>query len=450
MTTLSPESQLLQVTRVYRGVLLLGFALVPMLAITYLHLFSQPSQRFLSYGCHEAAIATAIAISAFVSLVTWRCYRFSGEPLLRWVAQGLTGFTLVYLPHGLLTRMAECNIWLFLLYGPVSRTIMACCLFIGLLQFQKEADSCERRLSTKPFWGGIAVFALIDLLVAWVSYTPIAGSLWLRLSMESVSALLALIGIGIVIWRRITSPLIQVYALSLALFAQSSLSFCLAKPWGHQWWLGHVIFAAGFFTLSYGISKAFLTTRSFISVYSQEEMMKQLEHANNELERLAAEDPLTGASNRRHFFRRAVEELDRAKRHGEPVSLLMLDLDHFKAVNDSHGHAAGDTVLVSFVQTIRHMLRSSDLVGRLGGEEFVVLLPGSSVEQAVQIANRICEAMDRNPIKLSDLEKTVHVTVSIGVAEFGADAQSIENLTGVADDRLYIAKASGRNCVVFV
>jgi len=209
------------------------------------------------------------------------------------VAQGLTGFTLVYLPHGVLTRMAECNIWLFLLYGPVSRIIMACCLFIGLLHFNHEPDSSEVRLSTKQIWLGIAVFLAVDLGVAYVSYSPLAGNPWLRLSMETVSILLAIIGIGMVYWRHITSPLLQIYAFSLALFAQSSISFCLAKPWGHQWWLAHVIFAGGFFTLSYGICQAFLTTRSFANVYSQEEMMnrltvrtQELYKKNNELETL--------------------------------------------------------------------------------------------------------------------------------------------------------------------
>lgn len=276
------EDNLVFLTRIYRAGLRAGFALFPLMAIAYLQMFG-PSQLFLSYGLHEAAISASIAISAFVSVITWYCYRISGEPLLRWVAQGLTGFTLVYLPHGVMTRMAECNIWLFLLYGPVSRIIMACCLFIGLLHLNDEPDSSEVRLSTKKIWIGIAVFLVIDLVVAYVSYSPLAGKLWLRLSMEIVSILLALIGIGIVHWRHITSPLIQIYAFSLALFAQSSISFCLSKPWGHQWWLAHVIFAGGFFTLSYGIIQAFLTTRSFANVYSQEEMMNRLTKRTQEL-----------------------------------------------------------------------------------------------------------------------------------------------------------------------
>ena len=277
-----PENILVFSSRTYRAGLRVGFALFPLLMIAYLEVFG-PSQQFLSYSTHEAAISISIAISAFVSVVTWYCYRISGEQLLRWVAQGLTGFTLIYLPHGVLTRMAECNIWLFLLYGPVSRIIMAFCLFIGLLHVNDEPDSSEVRLGTRQIWLGIAVFLAVDLVVAYVSYSPLAGKPWLRLSMESVSILLALIGIGIVYWRRITSPLLQIYAFSLALFAQSSFSFCLSKPWGHQWWLAHVIFAGGFLILSYGIIQAFLTTRSLANVYSQEEMINRLTKRTQEL-----------------------------------------------------------------------------------------------------------------------------------------------------------------------
>jgi diguanylate cyclase (GGDEF)-like protein len=232
----------------------------------------------------------------------------------------------------------------------------------------------------------------------------------------------------------------------MAFFAQSSLSFLLAKPWDHQWWLAHAIFAGGFFILSYGILQAFHTTRAFATVYSQEEMMRRLEDANADLERLAATDALTGAASRRYFLNRLREELAKAERTLEPLSLLMMDIDHFKTVNDRYGHQAGDATLVTFVERMRDVLRVPDVLGRLGGEEFCALLVGSSLTQATTVAERIRAAVEAGSIELDNGE--LQITVSIGVAEFGSDGTSIEAVIGAADDRLYRAKAQGRNCVV--
>jgi hypothetical protein len=191
---------------------------------------------------------------------------------------------------------------------------------------------------------------------------------WLRIVAENGSIVRALLCVGIMLGRGISSPLMQLYVLAMAFFAQFSLSFLLAKPWDHQRWLAHAIFAGGFLVLSYGVLKAFHRTRAFVLVYSQEEMKRRLEHANVALERLAATDALTGAANRRYFLKRFEEELARAERGGEPLSLLMMDIDLFKAVNDKCGHQAGDATLVAFVERTREILRASDLLGRLGGE----------------------------------------------------------------------------------
>lgn len=433
-------------TRIFEWAMRIGFALSPLLAITYLHFFVDPAQRFIDFAFHEIAIGVAIALSAFVSYVTWRCYRHSGEPFLFWVAQGLTAFTAIYLPHGLLTRTVECNSWLFILYGPASRVVMLACLLIGLLHYGQAPHDEARRLRTKPFWTGLAIFLAIDIVVALLASSSIAGSPWLRMGMESGAILCALVALGILLQRRIGSPLMWMYALALAAFIQSSLSFMLALPWNHQWWLAHLIFAAGFFMLSYGVVQAFHTTRAFSTVYDQEEMMRRLEHANNELARLAARDPLTGAANRRHFLGRVDEELARAERHDAPLSLLMLDLDRFKLINDHHGHQAGDAVLIAVVERIQDVLRLPDMIGRLGGEEFVVLLPGSTATQAAGVAERIRLAISQTPIATS--AGPLGVSASIGVAEFGPDGGSIENVLKAADARLYLAKSGGRNRVV--
>ena len=439
-------SMVLPFTRVYAFTLRLLLSIAPSTAIAYLYHFSPPMPRLVAHGFHEVAVVVAIVLSAFVSYITWRCYRYSGERFLFWVAQGLTGFTLVYLPHGILTRMSDCNLWLFLLFGPVSRVVMVSCLFMGIMNYDRPLDDASERSGMRTFWIGVGVFLLIDLGVVLVGLSSFAADAWLRKGMEGWAISLGLVGMGVVVWRRISSPLTQMYAIAMAVFAQASFSFILAKPWDHQWWLGHAISASGFFILSYGIVQAFHSTRSFSTVYSQEEMMRRLENANEELMRLATEDPLTGAANRRHFLRRCDEELARARRNGSRLSLLMIDFDLFKMVNDRYGHQGGDTALTTFVARSGKTLRGADLIGRFGGEEFVVLLPESSSAQAVVVAERIREGMEQ-PIALSGAT-SVRVTVSIGVAEFGTDGDTVENLTHVADGRLYRAKEAGRNRVV--
>ncbi len=440
------SSGVLALTRVMEWAMRVGFALVPLLGIVYLAVYQTADQVYVDHHFHEFAIAVAILLSGFVAYVTWRCYRYSGEPFLHWVAQGLTGFTVVYLPHGALTSMADHNMTLFLLFGPASRIVMAGCLFIGLLRWGWPHDPPARRGSSASFWRGIVVFLVVDALVAVIAYSPAAAHSIARLSMEGGALLLSITGILVILWRRIDTPLMWLYTIALAAFAQSSVAFLLAHAWDHQWWLAHLVFAAGFFVLSYGVIQAFHTTRAFSTVYSQTEMMRQLEEANVRLAELAATDPLTGVANRRHFLAHFTEELARRERSGESLALLVMDIDHFKQVNDRHGHAAGDVTLVAFAGRTRELLRPADLMGRIGGEEFCVLLPGVGREQAALVASRIREAMDNHPVSTSGA--VLSVTVSIGVAEFGTDGESIESLMRTADERLYRAKAEGRNRVV--
>jgi diguanylate cyclase (GGDEF)-like protein len=162
---------------------------------------------------------------------------------------------------------------------------------------------------------------------------------------------------------------------------------------------------------------------------------------------MASYDFLTGAANRRLFLRLVEDELARAVRQSTPTSLLLLDLDHFKTVNDQHGHHIGDLVLKAAVERVREIVRTPDLIGRFGGEEFLVLLPDSSAEQAVLVAERIRKAVRRTPIDIEG-DESLAITVSIGAAEFGIDGADINAVLRMADQRLYRAKAQGRDQVV--
>lgn len=455
---MSNDSALIGVTRIYERLLQLLFALVPSVAIIYLYWYQLPELCETHHGVHELAIAAATVVGAFVSYVTWRCYLYSGEAFLRWLTLGFLGFTLIYVPHGLLTRLSGEHMWLFIIFGPASRLVMLACLLAGLLRYGQPADPPEMR--NRGWWGWIGLFVGVDLALVLLAGTPLGQGAVLRVGMEVGALVMGLLGLLVILRRGIRKPLMQAYAISLAIFAQSSVAFLLSRPWNHQWWLAHAIFAGGFFFLSYWVIQAFHSTRAFSAVHSQEEIMEQLRQAkesaekalaqlettHEELERLACTDPLTGAANRRAFMDRADAELARSRRSGAPMALLLMDLDHFKAINDQYGHQGGDRVLKAVVEQIQQVLRPSDLLGRVGGEEFMVLLPAIDQEAAVTVANRILELVAE--LRVASDMGPIPVTVSVGAAVFPGDGANMELLFKLADQRLYAAKEQGRNQVV--
>ena len=165
----------------------------------------------------------------------------------------------------------------------------------------------------------------------------------------------------------------------------------------------------------------------------------------DQLRELATRDSLTGAVNRRHFLELAERERQRSRRSGSSLSLCMLDADHFKDVNDSYGHVAGDHVLTAIAKAVQSALRAADVLGRLGGEEFAILLPDTDLAGARVLAERARLAVAQNIVRNADATE-IRVTISIGVAELGPD-EAFEALLQRADRALYGAKGSGRNRV---
>ncbi|HEY5079885.1 MAG TPA: GGDEF domain-containing response regulator [Opitutaceae bacterium] len=165
------------------------------------------------------------------------------------------------------------------------------------------------------------------------------------------------------------------------------------------------------------------------------------------LRRLATRDELTGLANRREYDRILEEEEDRAKRFGQPLSLVVIDIDRFKLVNDTHGHGAGDAVLREAALRIAGTIRSVDRAARIGGEEFALILVQTDRAAAMEVANRAIASVSKNPIAAGE-GISLEVTASAGVAELPADAASAGELFAEADRALYAAKARGRNMAV--
>lgn len=175
-------------------------------------------------------------------------------------------------------------------------------------------------------------------------------------------------------------------------------------------------------------------------------MISRLKENQQKLELMATTDFLTGLANRKQIMTDLAQEIEQYRRHGTKFSLLMMDIDHFKTVNDTHGHLVGDAVLVQLARIFKETLRILDSAGRYGGEEFLIVLGQTDMPQALQTAERIRLAVQQHIFTCEDV--TLHATISIGVAEMSDKDKTINELIDRADQALYDAKEHGRNRVV--
>ncbi|MFM2060951.1 MAG: hypothetical protein RLZZ507_621 [Cyanobacteriota bacterium] len=183
--------------------------------------------------------------------------------------------------------------------------------------------------------------------------------------------------------------------------------------------------------------------------YSRQKLKKLLEEQNKlvkQLEKLANTDALTGVWNRRYLLMIAEQEIKRSQRYNLSFAVLLIDIDHFKKVNDTYGHNIGDEVIIFMTKIVLNHLRQVDCFGRFGGEEFVVLLPETDIDEGVIVAERIRENIHNQCITVEDQQ--VSITVSIGLASYSLGDQTIDAIIQRADQALYQAKNQGRNRVI--
>jgi diguanylate cyclase (GGDEF)-like protein len=272
----------------------------------------------------------------------------------------------------------------------------------------------------------ISVRIVTYSLLAAVIYGAIALELFrnvphaLRFSSWFTGSLFALYGIFMVFRGVLTELLPPLHDLFEPNTLQA-MTFLLAIFFGIAWTFGFVML-------------------------NSERLEADLRNAQDKLQKIATTDFLTGIANIRFFSEAGEREVQRARRYKRSLALLMIDLDHFKKVNDKYGHAIGDKILVAFADICKKSLRKVDIFGRLGGEEFAILLPETDVNGGRKFAERLRAIIEKSRIKVK--HKAFHITVSIGVTELLPDDKQLESALKRADDTMYEAKSKGRNQVV--
>ncbi|MHB9095360.1 MAG: GGDEF domain-containing protein, partial [Eubacteriales bacterium] len=205
-----------------------------------------------------------------------------------------------------------------------------------------------------------------------------------------------------------------------------------------------------FFT-AFGVMSSYIFKKDYQRRIEKEDLISELQSAyqqlcvyNAQVEELANTDPLTGIYNYRYFTERLDKELELSKRFNRFLCLIIIDIDHFKDFNDTYGHPTGDLALKGAATVFRQNIRDKDVLCRYGGEEFLILLPSTGIEEAFKCAERIRESIQHHPVVING-EQTVHITISGGVASYPLDAGTGEQLLRIADEVLYSAKHKGRN-----
>lgn len=239
------------------------------------------------------------------------------------------------------------------------------------------------------------------------------------------------------------------YTLSIAFFTSANISHVIN--------LSICFIIANVYGIFHLITFNRVRRREFYAIIEQQRLNEELQReikirqqAENKLRQLAIMDGLTKVYNRRYFMELLEGEIQRSHYCRNPLSLMMIDIDHFKSVNDTYGHPVGDMALQHLAKILQENIRKLDVIARFGGEEFIGMFPNNKIKEAHEVAQRICQKVAQTPIQIK--EQTLNITVSIGVATLNNsdynDNDSMEKLIKRADTALYQAKEGGRNRVV--
>ena len=381
---------------------------------------------------------TAILIGALVTwltagmlLLNWKSLPGNVRPSLRWWLAGIAlhplGFTLIGLPD-------HVPVWAIIALGATSLAASFSCMAIALRSFYGLP---ERRMRL------FVITVMVGVAAVW--FTFFAPDLQARIIIVHV-LLAILIGTGARAVFRRGGPRGRLPRITGALFALVAVLVLLRAALVAFWPIApdQLLSATPVNLACIGglLLLPVLATVGFLLMCA--------ESAQVQLERMARVDYLTGIYNRRAIDDLATRAISAARRHGVPLAIMIVDVDHFKLVNDQHGHECGDHALVEVVRRMREIVRNEDLIGRQGGEEFVVVMPDIDLNSAWAAAERMRRGFSDRPMTLHDGDRPIELllTISIGVAALETSDQQFSHLLRRADRAMYAAKTDGRNRVM--
>jgi diguanylate cyclase (GGDEF)-like protein len=296
--------------------------------------------------------------------------------------------------------------------------------------------------------GTIVVLAAIFANAFPVSFVEGVGLTPFKIISEHIISLILLGAITLLLYYRsaFDQKVLQwlVASLTLTIFSELAFTFYISV-YGVTNLVGHFLKLIAFYLIYIAIVEIGLDKPHRLLFRNLKRKEAALENALQEVQRLAITDYLTSLYNRRHFSKVGEDEVQRARRYRRSLSAIMLDIDHFKRVNDTYGHTVGDKILQGVAECCRHELRGVDVVGRYGGDEFVILLPENDLVAAEQVAERLRKSIAKR--RLNTTKGPAKVTASLGVVTMDSENPTLETLLTRADQALYVAKQQGRNRV---
>ena len=367
-----------------------------------------------------------MALSATLAMVLGIAARRQLREGMGYWALGLLAHTFTYL---LFTMRGQVSDWLSVVLGNVLLSCVFALFTEGVCQFQR------RRPPRWLLWSPVVLVAiLISVLLPWYQARVAAGVF--------IYVVQSLILVLIVLQRRKETAGVGQYFLATGFLVLIALMLLQG--------VGVVLYRneiKSMLTPHWVPSVVFLASAMCTMVVSLGLILMAKERADERNRKLAMRDELTGLINRRSLLDSLEQQLAMAKRQGQPLALLMIDIDYFKQVNDTYGHQTGDEVLKHMAQAIAGRTRAQDLPGRLGGEEFLVILPNTHLQGAVQLAEILRQGIEGSPFQ-SASGQAIAITISLGVAgQSQLKDPQCDDMISAADQALYLAKQNGRNRV---
>ena len=294
----------------------------------------------------------------------------------------------------------------------------------------------------------IAVLAAIFANVFPACYVEGIGLTPFKIISEHIISFILLGAIALLLYYRsaFDRKVLEWLVASLILTILAELAFTFyVSVYGLGNLVGHFFKLIAFYLIYFAIVEMGLETPHRLLFRNMKRHEEALENALQEVQRLAITDYLTSLYNRRHFSKIGEDEVQRALRYQRPLSAIMLDIDHFKRLNDTYGHTVGDQILQGVAESCLQELRGVDVVGRYGGDEFVILLPENDLAAAKQVAERLRKSISKRRLKTT--KGAAKVTASLGVVTMDSESPTLETLLSRADQALYVAKQKGGNRV---